>query len=149
MGNVYRDNISTTGQTLSQVLSHELVEMLVDPAVNLCAFNAKGEIFAYEAADPVEDQTFLVGAYKMSNFVYPLWFESWPLYSQQGQYDHLKNLSAPFTLSKGGYIPVFSNGHWTSIFGSVDKLRSYSTEDRRGHRTEFRKHALCSTSASA
>src|ERR1700750_2821852 len=52
--------------------SHELVEMLVDPATNLMTTGPDlHTIYAYESADPVEELSFKVNRISMSNFVYP------------------------------------------------------------------------------
>src|SRR6266446_1598893 len=56
--------------------SHELGEMLVDPATNLMTTGPDPKtIYAYESADPVEELTFNVNGIPMSNFVFPSYFE--------------------------------------------------------------------------
>jgi hypothetical protein len=55
---------------------HELVEMLVDPAINLMTTGPDPKLmYAYESADPVEALTFEVNGIPMSDFVYPSYFE--------------------------------------------------------------------------
>ena len=103
------------------------------------------EIEKDEAADPVEDQFFDIDGFKMSNFVTPAWFEPHPLIGHT-KFDELGNLSAPFTLSKGGYIPIFKNGKVSYIWGSSEKETAFKLEDRRGHRTEFRQATFTTTS---
>ena len=44
------------GQKVSVTASHELAEMLVDPAINLCATGPRDLIYAYETADAVEEE---------------------------------------------------------------------------------------------
>lgn len=127
-------------QSVSVSASHELVEMLVDPSCAYTVTNpANGEIYAYEAADPVEESWFNVQGFDMSNFVYPRYFKA----QESGihQYDWLHALTAPFTLMSGGYQSVFVNGQWTEIFGSIEKEQRFAKEDRRGHRSEYRKGA--------
>src|SRR6266478_3738162 len=52
--------------------SHELVEMLVDPAINLMTTGPDPKIiYAYESADPVEQLSFMVDNIEMTDFVYP------------------------------------------------------------------------------
>src|SRR5947207_12386079 len=56
--------------------SHELVEMLVDPAINMMTTGPDPKtMYAYESADPVEEVTFKVNGIDMSDFVHPAYFE--------------------------------------------------------------------------
>src|SRR6267143_1983090 len=56
--------------------SHELDEMLVDPAINMMSTGPdRTTVYAYESADPVEALSFDVGGIQMSDFVYPSYFE--------------------------------------------------------------------------
>src|SRR5208283_3133801 len=56
--------------------SHELVEMLVNPAINMVAMRPHSKlVYGYESADPVEELTFRVNGIPMTNFVYPTYFE--------------------------------------------------------------------------
>ena len=118
--------------------SHELVEMLVDPAINLMSTGPDPKVFyAYESADPVEALSFPVNGIAMSDFVYPAYFEA---FHKPGsvQFDRLKKVKKPFQILSGGYQIIFKNGKWTQIFGSASKKKSFSLEDRRGHRSEQR-----------
>ena len=57
--------------------SHELVEMLVDPAINLMTTGPDPKtVYAYESADPVEELSFPVNGIPMTDFVYPAYFET-------------------------------------------------------------------------
>src|SRR6266571_4703396 len=44
------------GQSISLVASHELAEMMVDPALNLWCFGPKDAFYVYEVCDPVEEE---------------------------------------------------------------------------------------------
>src|SRR5215831_6959175 len=56
--------------------SHELVEMLVDPAINLMTTGPNPKlVYAYESADPVEELSFPVNGIPMTDFIYPAYFE--------------------------------------------------------------------------
>jgi len=125
-------------QKVSVTACHELAEMLVDPAINLCATGPKNMIYAYETCDAVEALEFPVNGIPMSDFVYPSFFEGFRK-AGSTQFDYLKKVSKPFQILKGGYMPVFKNGQWTQIFGSEAKRKAFMKEDRRGHRTEIRK----------
>lgn len=134
---IFVRTILENGETLSSGSSHELVEMLVDPTCSLTMPAPNGDTYAYEAADPVEENVFDVDGFQMSNFVYPCFFQS----QQDGvnQYDQMKMLTAPFTLDKGGYQSLLKDGQWTEVFGSLEKQDRFNAEDRRGHRSEHRR----------
>jgi len=119
--------------------SHELVEMLVDPAINLMTTGPDPKVvYAYESADPVEELSFKVNGISMTDFVYPAYFED---FHKPGsvQFDRLKKVRKPFQILSGGYQIVFKNGKWSQIYGSAPKKKRFAGEDRRGHRSELRK----------
>jgi hypothetical protein len=87
--------------------------------------------------DPCEDQTFDLAGLPVSNLVTPQWFEYFHGVDVV-QYDYLKKLTAPFSLTSGGYMPIFRGGAWTQVFGSREKAEQFAQEDRRGHRSEAR-----------
>ena len=118
--------------------SHELVEMLVDPAINLMTTGPDPKvIYAYESADPVEALSFRVKGIPMSDFVYPSYFEDFHKPSSV-PFDQLKKVTRPFQILAGGYQIIFKNGKWSQVFGSVSKKKRFAREDRRGHRSEQR-----------
>jgi hypothetical protein len=126
------------GDKVSVSASHELVEMLVDPAINLMTTGPDAKaVYAYESADPVEALTFKVQRIPMSNFVYPSYFED---FHPPGsvRFDHLKKVKHPFQVLSGGYQIIFKNGKWSQTFGSLAKKKHFAREDRRGHRSEQR-----------
>jgi spermidine synthase len=94
-------------------------------------------LYAYETADAVEEQEFLVNGVPMSDFVYPAWFEEFRK-SGSAQFDHMKKVRRPFQILAGGYMPVYRSGRWTEIFGSESKYTRFKKEDRRGHRSTYR-----------
>jgi hypothetical protein len=127
------------GDLVSVSASHELVEMLVDPAINLMSTGPDPKtVYAYESADPVEQLSFAVNGIPMSDFVYPSYFEG---FHQPGSvpFDRMNQVKRPFQILKGGYQIIFKNGKWSQIFGSPAKKKQFAKEDRRGHRSEQRK----------
>lgn len=118
--------------------SHELVEMLVDPATNMMTTGPdRTTIYAYESADPVESLSFPVNGIAMSDFVYPAYFED---FRQPGsvQFDQMNQVTQPFQILSGGYQIVFKDGNWSQVFGSEAKKQAFAREDRREHRSEQR-----------
>lgn len=125
-------------QLVSVSASHELVEMLVDPAINLMTTGPNPKIvYAYESADPVEALSFDVDGIQMSDFVYPSYFEN---FHKPGsvQFDQMDKVHQPFQILSGGYQIVFRNGKWSQVFGSETKKKAFAKEDRRQHRSEQR-----------
>src|SRR5437879_13070511 len=60
------------GDLVSVSASHELVEMLIDPAINLMTTGPNPKlVYAYDSADPVEAQSFDVDGIQMSDFIHP------------------------------------------------------------------------------
>jgi hypothetical protein len=126
------------GDLVSVSASHELVEMLVDPAINMMTTGPDPKIiYAYESADPVEALSFNVQNIPMSDFVYPAYFEVFRP-AGSAQFDYLNKIQKPFEILSGGYQIIFKNGKWSQITGSAAKKKSFAREDRRGHRSESR-----------
>jgi len=124
---------------VSASASHELVEMLVDPAVNMMTTGPDPKAtYDYECADPVEDESFPVNGIPMSDFVYPAYFESFRR-PKSVRFDHMNLVTKPFQILKGGYQVVMKNGKDTEKFGSKAKEKRFRKEDRRGHRSETRR----------
>ena len=135
---VFVDTSLDDNVPVSLTACHELFEMAIDPVANLWAEATIRTQYAYEMCDPVEEDTFMVDGIEMSNFVYPSWFE--PFKHPPGtKFDHLGLLKKPFSMTKGGYMIIKKNGRVTEKFGSPAKARRFAKEDRRDHRSEFRK----------
>jgi hypothetical protein len=139
---VFVETILGAQSSLSVATSHELVEMLVDPAINLYSSGPDPKaVYAYEAADPVEELSFKVDGVAMTDFVYPSYFEGFHKPSST-QFDYLGKVTRPFQILAGGYQIVFRNGKWSQVFGSKAKAARFRREDRRQHRSEYRRHVM-------
>lgn len=108
-----------SGAAWQATASHELLEMLADPLVNLTAegsFQGLPALFALEVCDPVECDTYDVGDVSVSNFVLPTWFLAGP-HPDDVLVDFLGRLAEPFTLSPGGYASYCTElGRWQQWF---------------------------------
>ncbi len=136
---VFVRSLVAAGEPVSITASHELAEMLVDPAINLFSSGPRRRVvYAYEVADPVESDTFELDGLPMSDFVYPAYFET---FHQPGsaKFDHLDLLTEAFELRPGGYQILLAKGRWTQEFGSPKKASAFAEEDRRHHRSEYRR----------
>lgn len=135
---VFIKTVLENGEKMSFTASHELFEMVIDPIANLWAEGNGGWEYAYEMCDPVEEDSFLVDGLEMSNFVTPAWFE--PFSHPRGtKFDHLGLLKKPFGMTKGGYIILKHGGKVAYRYGSKAKEKRFALENRRGHRSEYRK----------
>lgn len=106
--------------SVASVLSHEVVELFVDPNVNLWADDGTGkQAFAVEACDPVEADSYVVGVdginVTVSNFVTPAWFDRQA--GPHARFDWLGKVRRPFTMSSGGYVVLETEGKVTQKFG--------------------------------
>jgi len=141
MSKVFVRTVLGIGEPISISTSHELVEMLVDPAINLMSTGPDPKaVYAYESADPVEALSFPINGIPMSDFVYPAYFED---FRKPGsvKFDQLGKVNRPFQLLPGGYQIIFKGGQWSNVFGSRAKKQAFAKEVRRGHRSEERKLA--------
>lgn len=126
--------------------SHELLEMLADPYINLTAFaqrtDTAGRLYAYEVCDACEADAlgYTVGGSLLSDFVLPAWFE--PGRGRKGaRYDHQGHLHAPFQLAPGGYIGIFdvaTGSGWQQLNADRD-AHAYASRPPVGSRRERRR----------
>jgi hypothetical protein len=141
LSKVFVKTIAEAGASLTVATSHELVEMLVDPAINLLSLGPDSKAaYAYESADPVEADSlaFTVGGFPMTDFVYPSYFESFRK-PKSTKFDHRGKVTRPFEILPGGYQLIFKNGKWSQLTATKAKARALAREDRRQHRSEVRK----------
>jgi len=125
---------ATTGDwSVSSVLSHEVLEMFVDPNCNLWANDGKGSAYSFEVCDPVEAPTYTVNGVSVSNFVTPSWFD--PLAPSTAQFDKLGQLTAPFSIVKGGYV----------VYEAAGKEQQKYGDDFPGWRKQMKTGALART----
>jgi hypothetical protein len=109
-------SLQSTANSVSCVLSHELLEMVADSAANRWADNADAMFeHAYEVCDAVEADHYFIDDVAVSNFVYPAFFDSQA--DSDSKYDFLGNLTRPFSMTTGGYqIVRDSMGIASNIF---------------------------------
>lgn len=146
LGKVFAGTDLQSGNQWSVTASHELLEMLADPDINLGAYvDQPGggiKLYAYEVCDPCEADAFgyKIDGTPLSDFVFPAWFES---FRETGgtQFDQRGRITAPFQLLAGGYIGVYesrSGNGWTQIT-AMEKGRLFSMRAPVGSRRERRR----------
>lgn len=121
---VYESYEEGTGD-LGVPFSHELAEMLVNPGINLwggaalMTNDAEGNVTsdvplrAYEVADPVERTYFELDGVRMTNFVYPAYFQPW----RAGRLDYLGLLTHAGQILEGGYQLIWDQGKLSDSIG--------------------------------
>jgi hypothetical protein len=113
IGKVFVASDIKAGTSWTVTASHELLEMLGDPNVNLSVFvqttTTAGTLYAYEVCDACEDDSYgyTIDNITLSDFVYPSWFEGFRPESST-QFDRMNKIQNPFELLSGGYIGVFN-----------------------------------------
>jgi hypothetical protein len=121
IGKAFAASDLKAGTSWTVTASHELLEMLGDPNINLTVFvqnsNAAGALYAYEVCDACEDDSlgYKIDNVLLSDFVYPAWFEGFRTEGST-QFDRMNKIHNPFELVAGGYIGVFnvaSGSGWT------------------------------------
>ena len=112
IGKVFAASDLKAGTSWTVTASHELLEMLGDPNINLTVFvessNTAGVLYAYEVCDACEDDSlgYQIDSVLLSDFVYPSWFESFRAEGST-QFDRMNKIQKPFQLLTGGYIGIF------------------------------------------
>ena len=113
LGKVFAGTDLKYGTNWSVTASHELLEMLADPNINLTVLvqnaNTTGTLYAYEVCDACEADTYgyKIGNTLVSDFVLPSWFEDFRAEGST-QFDQTKNIESPLQLLSGGYIGVLN-----------------------------------------
>lgn len=130
-----------SGNQLDVTFSHELFEMILDPPATMWVTNpTTRNLEAFEASDAVEETFYTKNGFNISNFVTPTYFGM-----DQGLKTNFMNLILkPFGLLSGGYKIVMHGGRISQAFGSLQKHTRFAAEDRRLHRSEFRKQKCLS-----
>ena len=116
---VFVKTLLADGANVSVGASHEMCEMAVDPTINLGAQDSQGLFWAYETADPCEDDQYgyKIGDTLVTDFITPAWFGF--AYSAGKPTDFMGHTSKPFEVLSGGYAQHFDSNHgWQQITGS-------------------------------
>ncbi len=121
--------------------SHELLEMLADPDVNLAVLvhpeHGDAKLYAYEVCDPCEDDAdaYSIDDIKVCNFVYPTYFET---FHRTGttKFDHQGKLTGPVpTILPNGYISTLDvNGStgWHQLSAAMVQPGKFARSQLRG-----------------
>jgi hypothetical protein len=150
LGKVFAATDLQYGSKWTVTASHELLEMLGDPNINLAATQEPGRhggvmtLYAYEVCDACEGDQFGydINGLTMSDFVYPSWFESFRS-ANSTKFDFQGQISKPFELLAGGYISVYdveSGQGWSQLTAEKGAM-IYAARPHVGSRRERRRIA--------
>lgn len=119
LGKVFAKTTLDYGGLWTVTFSHELLEMLLDPAINLLAIDEQHHrAYAYEACDSVEadELGYQVLGVQVSDFVKPSFFEPGVAVAHTGR-SFCNHVSKAFQLAHGGYLSFIdlTNGEWQQI----------------------------------
>lgn len=120
LGKVFAKTTLDYGGSWTVTFSHELLEILADPNINLCALDEEsGRLYAYEVCDAVESDAlgYDIDGTIVSDFVLPGWFE--PLHvGLIERFAFRSKVAGPFHLREGGYISYYDlrgGGGWQQM----------------------------------
>lgn len=118
--------LAGVGPTVSQRISHEVFEMLVDLRANSWWGDYSGStLYAAEICDPVESNVVPVHVgttlVQLSDWVLPAWSDP---QASKGPFNHLNTLTNPMSVDKGGYLITQTNGTINTVTGC--KISSYT-----------------------
>lgn len=125
------------GASPSVTLSHELLEMLGDPEINMAVQVGASTFYAYESCDPCEADNlgYQIDGVLVSDFLTPQWFRQ----HGTGPFDFKSRIKKPLTLVAGGYMSIWTpHGGWTQKTAE-GRPASYLERARVGSRRERRR----------
>jgi hypothetical protein len=147
LAKVFAGTLKDSDRSWTVAASHELLEMLADPGVNLaaCVDTGSGPTFyAYEICDPCErDQYgYEIDGIRVADFVFPAWFEPFRKPSVS-RFDQCCHIGSWLELLPGGYATVLDpkgGSGWNQVYESGTRSTEYAAA-RVGSRRQRRKLA--------
>jgi hypothetical protein len=101
--------------TVAATLSHEVLETIADPHVNLWVTGPNGTLISQEVCDPVENGSYEINGVSVSDFVTPNWFDAQA--APGAPMDYLGRVSKPFQMDSGGYYVQVKQGKASQVHG--------------------------------
>jgi hypothetical protein len=111
---------------ISKPLSHEIMEMLVDPYLSSMTFSegsdpSSATVYLREICDPVAAYGYQINGVTVSDFSYPaFWLGGFP--PAGSQLDHLKIAAITLTPTSSSYMMV----RYISTYGGINSLVSWT-----------------------
>ena len=116
-GFVFTELSASIGENWTVTLSHEALELIADPEVNLLVAgphpgDPSKEVFHwYEMCDAVQDETYKIDNVEVSNFVLPLYFTGGEEHGSRNDFlgrEHDRQALRSFGVNPGGYVGFFN-----------------------------------------
>jgi len=147
VANIFLDADIQEDKTISDTLSHEVLEMIVDPACNLYAYRPSGvgrpeRIYFYEVCDAVQSHHYDIDGVSVCDFVYPEWFENNWKDDNSRKFDHLRLLDHPFHVLKGCYADVFEAKRGSFTVWGKDTPEEVQKQEHKRRRLSARKDKM-------
>lgn len=118
----------TGKDSVATVVSHEVLELMLDPAINRWAYANDGYSYPMEACDAVQEDFYVKAGVSVSNFLLPNWFDNYA----KSHFDKMGLLKHPFTLHTGGYTVRANQGTGeTQIFGKRPDWKAATRSSKR------------------
>jgi hypothetical protein len=120
--------------SISEVATHELGEMAVDPYIEPPkTVRHEGKEYIVEIADALQEKPYRVSNDELvANFCWPKWFGLEQTRQNLAQKE-IVSVTKPFELAENGYISIKEPGQeWSQIYGSTrDKLPRWASRLKR------------------
>jgi hypothetical protein len=122
----------------SSTLSHEVLELIVDPWATIC-IQSGDKVVALEICDPVEGQPYKIDDVEVEDFVLPSYYRS----GSTGPWNYnsiINPLGGPLLLAKGGYTNTAPISDWKQDNAKMVRSakRVVTPFSRRGRREVHR-----------
>ena len=138
LAKVFVKTTMDAGLSWTVTVSHELLEMLLDPETNETVFEqtgaATGTIYARELCDACEDDFYgyKIDGVLVSDFVLPNWFD--PEIKGLHNRDFMGHIKTAYGLLPNGYIGLFhvpnDGSGWTQITKRKEGDHPHRTDDK-------------------
>jgi hypothetical protein len=151
VGKVFAGTDKRFGLKWTVTASHELLEMLADPGVNMTALiedlSGNRELYTVEVCDPCQDEAFAyeIDGVTVCNFVHKAYYETFRP-PGSARFDHMSKLTGPLPhVLRGGYVTSYDlsgSKAWTQVkaaqtaHGPTDRTH---IENRPSHRQDRRR----------
>ena len=145
LGKIFAKSDLDNKSSWTVTTSHEILEMLGDPDINLTVFVQKegggARLISYEVCDPCEADSdgYKIGKTLVSDFVFPSWFEQ---FRKAGtQFDYRNLIKSPLELRPEGYMAfndIIDGVGWQQIDAKT-RGRSTPLRPRLGSRRDRRR----------
>ena len=145
---VFAKDAASYGQKWTVTFSHEVLEMMGNPWINLNVFHeGQSRLYAYESCDAVENDRYgyEIQGVMVSDFQYPAWFDETPRVG--ARFDHMGHCKTSFEILPGGYMPIFDvtgGSGW-----KVLRFHQESQDPQPNPRLRPLRHALSAASTGA